>query len=777
MANGRRGGGFGDRNRDGIDDEIDRRPGNSGTSPEYARLYDRRTEQEFSNRLETANQIEQARILAEYQSEQEQARDALTDAQKQVHFFPSVGKFIIPEENTWAAHVALVRDNSTHLFFHPDKYLYFDRIIAQELGNPALYDPEHPDYRKYEGLRTNLEVLRNDIIGYYLNDGAFNPGDEIHIPKIEGIARAVAQGLKNDVWWKRPFTRSISADVANVEGVGAREIYKFLLSGQDAPESDTPFNRILHRSLKLPLHNWNLPPLEQTPFSDAALSAAPPRPNKAPSISAERARERSLAADHEAHLANRSERAVSIAKRLRTPESLDVPTQEQSIDEARTILRWLKNLSLAERPLEEWLAQGTPAEQSEKVEAVSRLVELYGGQVKIAAAHSPATTHELVMQSAHDAAGALALGISDHTLDNLPDNHPRIATLEDALAGTPQAWDDRQNHSVSELLSTLETGLEWASGKNVSDVSPAERLLEMSRRIHMSAKKLRSIDTLGEPARIESIELAREILRKLKGLGFADKPVETLINQPGNAAEKAALAQQIGQMADSYHALLAEAAQTNPDLMKDARVIEANQAVGQFAHAVSLMAAKEIPTSLAAAQQIAADVTQMPEEWKGLAGRTVGRLMQSMEGGLEKAVGELQAQQQEQQQDEELARQIIEANAQSHGLHRRKRRRRSSGSSRTPALTKSAKRRNAGDLNGDGVADRLQGLNLSSQDLIAIRQLGGNLKNMGDQAANLAPMDVSSVNPLAPDDRNFVAKTRPEKDQPRPGAKNNRPQI
>ena len=772
------GGDANDRNRDGIDDEFDRQPGNPGTSPEYALKYDRRSEQEFSNRLETQNQIEEARLQARMEEQSEEAREALRSAQSGVHFFPTVGKFIVPPENTWAAHAELVKDERTNLGFNPSKYIFFDKIVAERLGKPALYDPAHPDYDKYEGLRTNIAVLRNDTIAMYLKDGSFDPGDEVYVPKIAGVAAAIGEAMANDRWYKRPFLPSMSVDVANVEGVGAREIYKYLLTVQTPPGQENRLRQSIEHLLHLPYHHWDLPPLEETPFSPAGLSAPAPLHSTAP-IASNTPLSSSMDVEQGTQ---RAERAISIARRLRTPESLDVPTQEQSIDEARTILRWLKNLQFGERPMAEWIDQGTPAEQQAKSEAVARLIELYGGQLKMAAAKSPSIAHTLVMDSASQAAGAMALAIGQHALDSLPEGHARILALEDVLNNDiPASWEQRQNHSVNHLLEMVETGIEWASGKNVSDKTAIERLVDMGNRLQRNARQLQSVDTMQPPARLESVELAREILRKLKGISTATASIESLM-KPGNVEDKAVLAQQLAEMADIYRNLLAEAAESNPNLLKDKRIADANAAVGQLTHTVKLMAAKEIPVSMAAAQQISADITQMPEEWKDMHDRTVNRLVKTMEGGLEKAVQDMQLQQEQaQQQDEELARHSVENSLLGEAAGKRKRRRRRGGGGKAPSLTKMAKRRNAQDLNGDGVADRFQRLGLNEKDLIAVRELGGNLRSLNQQAQTLPPpAEVTLTDAIAPDDRSFVAKKndRDERDRNnRRNPRNQQPQI
>src|SRR5262249_1235083 len=133
-------------------------------------------------------------------------------------------------------------------------------------------------------------------------------------------------------------------------------------------------------------------------------------------------------------------------------------------------------------------------------------------------------------------------------------------------------------------------------------------------------------------------------------------------------------------------------AETNPNIMQDPRIKDASDAVATFAHGVKLMAAKEMPGSIAAAQQISADATQNPEAWDKLQDHTVGRLVKSMEGGLEKAVSSIEAEQQEQQDQQQAQEAALDA-----ALHhadtarRKKRKRRSGGRSTLDAGKKQAK--------------------------------------------------------------------------------------
>ncbi|MDE3015484.1 MAG: hypothetical protein KGI29_00970 [Pseudomonadota bacterium] len=190
-------------------------------------------------------------------------------APRVVSFWPDVGPFAIPAENTWAAHVALISDDRKGLQFNPAKHPYFDNIIAARF--PAALLPENA------GLRANLEVLRNDIMGIYLNDGSFDPGDEAYIPLIATIADSLGNALAGDTWWKRPFMPSISVGVANAPGVGAAEMYTYLLEIQDKPGALASIGEFFRSKLSMPTRAFGLPPLAQTPFSPPGLAAPPPR--------------------------------------------------------------------------------------------------------------------------------------------------------------------------------------------------------------------------------------------------------------------------------------------------------------------------------------------------------------------------------------------------------------------------------------------------------------------------------------------------------------------
>jgi hypothetical protein len=423
-----------------------------------------------------------------------------------------------------------------------------------------------------------------------------------------------------------------------------------------------------------------------------------------------------------------SESLADLARRLGLQDALE---DVQSSGDARRLLRWLRNLQAIDQSMEEWLAIGTQEEQAAKLQQIQELAALYAVQLRQSKAQGEA------VEDANQAVSAMALAALEHALSRLPAGHPDAARLAALISGLPQKAELRVTQAVQHLLRLVEIGLERTSGKQVSEQSPVDRLVEMSKRIKATALELQSIDTLKTPAREEAVELAREILRKLK-LSLGDKQVMDGLGH-ARPEEKARLSEKLAEMVDMYKNLLFEAAQTTPGILDDPRVKQANDTVGGFSHAVTLMAAREMPTSAAAAaQQISAEAASMPNQWKHLSGQTVSRLMNNMEHGLEKAVSEIELQQQEaqarqQQQHAEVTQSLAAEDTLT--SRRNRRARRASG-----GITKVAARRSAGDLNGDGVLDKYQGL--KPEDLALAKQLGDSLRGLGKQVASAPPIDI-----------------------------------
>ena len=472
-----------------------------------------------------------------------------------------------------------------------------------------------------------------------------------------------------------------------------------------------------------------------------------------------------------------SEEAIETVGALSTVEGLPKPTRDESIEEARKILRWLRNMEFTENTLEQWLDNSAPKVAAAKKEALQRLlriiaINIHAAQIQGLNANDP------TIENAIDALKAIALTAAEHTFNMLLNHEAKVEKLERLIDEMDERAMLRQEQSVAQLLDVIEFGMERATGQEVSDLSAAFRLQTLSQELHNTSFQLQSVESLGEPTREESLELARDILRKMQGMSFGEQTIKELI-ETGKAEDKAAFARAFTEMAGVYRNLMAEAAAVNPNILQDHRIEQANEAIKQFTHSVHLMAAKEIPSSVAAAQQISAEVTRAPEEWGKLSSRTVDRLVKSAEGGLEKAIEEV-AEQQERAQEDEQAQEAAEQALQQADQKKRKKKRRGDSKSRSGKGGKKQRKQHQdmtaddyvlkeGRFATDASAARAPAApapatpsmpGVKMEDMDAIRKLGGSLRDIGKQLKDVASTvsSVSANDKITPDDKSITQR-------------------
>jgi len=684
----------------------------------------------------------------------------------QLQLFPNFGSIAFIRQTNWAAHSSAIRE-TPQLFFDTSLFPYFDRMVAESSRLPGLYNPQRPDYLQYSGLRINLAVLRNHVGAAAFGYSPFASPDAKHIPRLIAIAQALGDALAN---------KTVGLDLANVEGVGAAEMYKHLVSIQDKPGSVAKLGAVWRSLSGERSRAFDLPPLENTPFSmanliagvkaEAKASAAAEQQQANPAAPPEdnyRAREHpELASQTEIgeKLADIAEDMMISALALGTTDEVEIENRAESVEEARKIFRWLRGLKATDLDLEAWLGAGGPYGGLGKAEKLLQLVNLYTAHLKQLQKKQPGIFEDPAVQEAMEVMRAMAICVGEQSLNLMSKGNPRAIALDNTIDNLPQAWEKRSSQSVIRLLGTLEAGMERVFGKSVSELNAAEKLALASQSLSRNAQVLRRVETLHAPAREESVQLARDILDKLKKMVYADKGAQEMIDS-GRPEEKAAFAQRLDEGVESYKNIVAEVVQYNPALMMDKRIREANDAVGSFSHAVSLMAAKEMPSSVAAAQQISS--AQVPAEWKNLEGRTVDRLLKSIEGGVEKAASELQRG--DEQHKQELAEEKAAAQETAQDIRRRRRR------GNLVAKGTGTARKQAIDLAADDMAlkqgrfretpeqQRQQAAapppsslsNLRGADLEAIRELSGSLRNLSDDG--LRASNVNAGDKIAPDDQ------------------------
>ena len=636
----------------------------------------------------------------------------------------STGAYVSPAENTWAAHAQVIKKAHSALGFDAQNYDYFDGAFAEKLGLSALTNPKHADYARYEALRNNVAVLRNFILSYYEESGQFKNGSYEQRDRIESIAESLGQALANDKWGSRAFTKFASIDVANIDGVGAMEMYKHLLDLQENPTMRQPMIAQLKSFLALPNRDWGLPPLAASPFHPQALAApppgyAPPPPkpastngsadtNDSDSQSRDlqtkvqeqpRAVEQMAFTSPEniAHFKDEIEESIAIVEHivqvvnsLQHIDTLAEIPREESVEEARKILRFLRNMEFTEHPLEEFLDQGTPSTIVGKKQSLARLTDIFAAHLRHAQSVNPsiASTNAAVEQ-ARDTLCTIALELAEHTRRMLRDEDEREERLNQLIDSLPHEADLRINQPVGHLLETVELGLEHASGRELATTT-LERLLLSSERLEQHNILLQHLKEGEEPSREESIELARKALQRIEQLPMGERSLLDFIDH-GSPKEQAAFAQQVEELVGIYRNIVVEAAQSNGEVILDPKVKEANDAIGGFAHAVKLMAAKEMPNSIASAQQISAEAANEPTQWKDLSHHAVNRLVKSAEGGLEKAIGEIASD--EEEQEEDLASEIIAETMTHLDNTKRKKKRRGDSKSRSGKGAKKQKKK------------------------------------------------------------------------------------
>lgn len=464
-------------------------------------------------------------------------------------------------------------------------------------------------------------------------------------------------------------------------------------------------------------------------------------------------------------------------------DKLPEPTREESVEEARKILRWLRNMEFTDLDVEQFLDGSSAKVVVAKKAAMNRLVRIMAIHIQQATLANEELKKDAIVTNATDALAAIALSVAEHTLNQLPDNHPRLDELQKQIDAMNERALLRQAQSLAHLLDIIELGVERATRQEVSELSVAFRLQALSEEIHKNSEQLNLTTPLAPPTHEESLDMARDILLKMQNMSFANQTVGDMIAK-AKPEDKAAFAQQVSEMVEVYRNLIAELSITNPDIMQDKDIQQTNDAISQFAHAVNLMAAKEIPSSIATAQHIAADVTRTPEKWGDLHDRTVDRIVKSAEGGLEKAIDQAEAQQD--QQEEDVAQDMIETSLLNADHSKRKKKRRGDSKSRSGKLGKKQRKMDM-DIKADDYALKEGRFAIDSetsragsdvpvaalkpQDMEAVRRLGGSLREIGNQLRelNASVSAVSTNDKIVPSpNEQSVAQRILDTDQPRP---------
>lgn len=422
----------------------DGKPGSERESAEFAERY--RVDETTSEAQEKGRELEAAqeeRDVEELRKRLEAAQEAASGNRQ---YAPGIGTFIIPQENTFAAHMALVDDGQ--LTFEPEKYPYSLKVLVETARRPDLFDPSHRDYGQNEAVRENLMVLFNDIKGILMKDGKFDPGtpDEAQPPRLKAIAETLGHALRNE---KNPlakmFLPALNTKLLRYEGDGAAHAYDFLLKQQQPPG----FLDWLRSLAGMPSLDFNLPPKTQTAFSEEGLTALPPE--KLVHLT-----ERQLAARCEAYARAKQQRG--------SIDDVEYDRRVECVEHGRTILEWLRKLKLqsADKTVEEGVNTASAEERGALKAQLSDIVDKFTAFTAKLFDVAPEARQiesiqraEKVVKVFHHAIGLLAkLELANGVAD--------MQQISSGASMAIQNQHEEKDRRMSEMLETLKQAVEEA---------------------------------------------------------------------------------------------------------------------------------------------------------------------------------------------------------------------------------------------------------------------------------------------------------------------------
>ncbi|MBV8938377.1 MAG: hypothetical protein JO089_00870 [Alphaproteobacteria bacterium] len=429
-----------------------------GESREYQRRYDPDNDRSYGLPSRTAQQELAHAERKEQEAMLRHEESRLRAAQYNQEQWPDVGNFSIPPQNTFAAHRAVVMANDGALLFNPQAFPGFDAIIAERAQRPELFDPSHPDYAKYAALRLNLAVLRNDVMGIYMDDGSFDPGDEKFVPLLEGVAREIGDGLRNErtaagkIFWPK-----LNTQLLNMEGDGAVYAYQYVLKRQRTRGLLASAMDDIYRVVNLPLRHFDLPPPEATPFTTTSLSLhADDAPCTLPAPAA------AACAPPPPPAVKDKAAPAAIPASKQNVDVLTSAERQESAEHGRIILDFFKNLKLTGKDMQEAMDNGTPQQQAALLLQLQEALDRYDSVMDHAWETRPLLMQRKSVEKAEEAAEEL-----EHAIKLLAEKVKPIAlsqaqAISADMRDQPSHLHQQDKHNLGELCDRMADGMSEA---------------------------------------------------------------------------------------------------------------------------------------------------------------------------------------------------------------------------------------------------------------------------------------------------------------------------
>lgn len=305
---------------------------------------------------------------------------------------------------------------------------------------------------------------------------------------------------------------------------------------------------------------------------------------------------------------------------------------------------------------------------------------------------------------AHVEAFCIKEGKKGATAPLAPDKQPQPAT-ETAPAMEPQPQEQAQPADTPSTPAAEQP-------EKAKAMSQAQQLSVLGATIAGSVYSLDRVNKLPKPVKDRSVELAREILDKLR-MGISDTDRDQWLSQSTESAlaQGEAVASLAELYADSYHAALLE----SPQLEHDPTILAGNEALGKLAFLTKQQAAYGLLEAgeEGDAQTLLSELQSYPESWKQVENASIADLLNQMQAGLELTHGTLQ---QARAKNKDCAEMVANGEAQ---------------------------------MSSQQLQQLLQNNGVSPQDLESVRQLQAQAASMPEEPRQAALRHAETVNQAA----------------------------
>lgn len=381
-----------------------------------------------------------------------------------------VGRFCQPPQNSWAAHRQVVQADGRALGYWPSHHPFFDNIIHQGVNDAALWDEKRSDFAAYQVLRENLAIVRNYIMCEFFPDGSVDAPDTQKIRHMGHIAELVRDGLNNDRLAPNPLRPLIRKDKANLPGTGAQYIYSQIVKRQNYFSWLDP---ILHPIAWLKGESssaWELPELEDSPFSDAALRQPSPPTNDdmltdedigllAGAMSRSDMEMPSEALNFSEELDMVASDITAASAQYASVQSLKEPTKRESVEIAKDILNKLK-LKIGEALIENGLTHFAK-ENFSIMDALKGAVRVYEFHLHKLMQTDPRILENPAIMAANAAIGKISYLAKQDVLKlaEKSGNKELANAVRKEISKMPKNWQNISERTYGQLLGSLESGL------------------------------------------------------------------------------------------------------------------------------------------------------------------------------------------------------------------------------------------------------------------------------------------------------------------------------